>query len=165
MLGPWRRSRVGEGQSTVSDDFSRELTREILRTELLRVRTILATMAVLLTALLVAYAIWPHAIDRIWHGHLPILPLTAIFVPFVLFELSVLRMLKTRLERGGDVPYARRYLGVLIETSLPTVALYLQMKAMGPAQALAFVVPLAYFIFIILSTLRLDCWVCRPELS
>ena len=56
------------------------------------------------------------------------------------------------------MPYARRYLGALIETSLPTVGLYLEMKAMGPAQALAFAVPLAYFIFIILSTLRLDFW-------
>ena len=52
------------------------------------------TLAVLLAALLVAYAIWPQAIDRIWHGHLPVLPLTAVFVPFVLFELSVLRLLK-----------------------------------------------------------------------
>src|ERR1700737_968072 len=32
------------------------------------------------------------------------------------------------------------------------------MRAMGAAQALAFVVPLVYFIFIILSTLRLDFW-------
>jgi adenylate cyclase len=32
------------------------------------------------------------------------------------------------------------------------------MNAMGPAQALAFVAPLIYFIFIILSTLRLDFW-------
>src|SRR5260221_5826631 len=32
------------------------------------------------------------------------------------------------------------------------------MKAMGPTEALAFAVPLAYFIFIILSTLRLDFW-------
>ncbi len=56
------------------------------------------------------------------------------------------------------MPYARRYLGALIETSLPTIALYLQMKEMGPAQALAFVAPLVYFIFIILSTLRLDFW-------
>ncbi len=158
MLRLWRRDKDGEGQSTVSADFARELTREILRTERLRVKAILATLAVLLTSLLVAYAIWPQAIDRIWHGHLPILPLAAVFIPFVLFELSVLRVLKARLEQGGDMPYARRYLGVLIETSLPTVALYLQMKAMGPAQALAFVVPLAYFIFIILSTLRLDFW-------
>jgi adenylate cyclase len=32
------------------------------------------------------------------------------------------------------------------------------MDAMGPVQALGFVVPLTYFIFIILSTLRLDFW-------
>ena len=144
--------------TTVSADFAHALTREILQTEQLRVRTILRTLAVLLAALLVAYTFWPEAIDRIWHGHLPILPLAAVFVPFVLFELSVLQLLEARLEQGGDVPHARRYLGVLIETSLPTVALYLQMKAMGPTQALAFVVPLAYFIFIILSTLRLDFW-------
>ena len=124
----------GEQQPTVSADFSHALTREILRTELLRIRAILVTLAVLLTILLVAYAIWPQAIERIWRGQLPILPLAAILVPFVLFELSVLRVLNTRLQEGGDVPYARRYLGVLIETSLPTVALYLQMKAMGPAR-------------------------------
>ena len=158
MLGSWRRDKDGERQPAVSADFTRALTCEILQTERLRVKAILATLAGLLTALLVAYAIWPQAIDRIWHGQLPILPLAAIFVPFVLFELSVLRVLNARLEQGGDVPYARRYLGVLIETSLPTVALYLQMQAMGPAQALAFVVPLSYFIFIILSTLRLDFW-------
>ena len=29
---------------------------------------------------------------------------------------------------------------------------------MGPVEALGFVVPLTYFIFIILSTLRLDFW-------
>jgi adenylate cyclase len=47
---------------------------------------------------------------------------------------------------------------VLIETSLPTCALYLQINAMGPAQALGFIVPLMYMIFVILSTLRLDFW-------
>src|SRR4051812_38492363 len=154
MAGLWNNNSAQ--QPTVSADFARELTREILRTELLRVKTILRTLAVLLVVLLVAYAIWPHAIERIWHGHLPVLTLAAVFIPFVLFELSVLRIVKMRLEQGGDVPYARRYLGALIETSLPTVGLYLHMNAMGPTLALAFVVPLAYFIFIILSTLRLD---------
>jgi adenylate cyclase len=105
-----------------------------------------------------AYAIAPSGIERIWHGHFPILPLYAAFVLFAVFELSVMRLLSQRLAQGGDVPYARRYLGALIETSLPTVGLYLQMTAMGPTQALAFVAPLVYFIFIILSTLRLDFW-------
>jgi adenylate cyclase len=108
--------------------------------------------------LLLAHAISPEGIERLWHGRLPILPMTVVFLSFVMFELSVLRLIRQRLAEGRDVPYARRYLGALIETSLPTVGLYLEMRAMGPTQALAFVVPLVYFIFIILSTLRLDFW-------
>ena len=56
------------------------------------------------------------------------------------------------------MPVFRRYLGALIETSMPTFALALHIENMGPVQALGFVVPLTYFIFIILSTLRLDFW-------
>jgi adenylate cyclase len=41
---------------------------------------------------------------------------------------------------------------------MPTIALGLQIESMGPVQALGFVMPFAYFIFIILSTLRLDFW-------
>ena len=47
---------------------------------------------------------------------------------------------------------------MLIETSLPTLALAVHIENMGPVQALGFVMPLVYFIFIILSTLRLDFW-------
>ena len=52
----------------------------------------------------------------------------------------------------------RRYLGALIETSMPTVALALHINSMGSVAALGFVAPMTYFIFIILSTLRLDFW-------
>lgn len=152
----WRRDKDGEGQSTVSADYEQALTREILRTEQLRIKTILITLTVLLAALLGAYAVLPQVFERIWHGQLPLLPLFAVFLLFLVFELSVLRLIGQRLTQSRDVPYARRYLGALVETSLPTVALYLQMQTMGPTQALAYVVPLIYFIFIILSTLRLD---------
>ena len=157
MLGSWR-SNKGEPKSAVSADFARALTREILLTELLRIKVILVTLSLLLAVLTVVYAVAPDGIERIWHGHLPVLPLYTAFLLFAVFELSVLRLLSQRLAQGRDVPYARRYLGALIETSLPTVALYLQMGAMGPTQALGFVAPLVYFIFIILSTLRLDFW-------
>src|ERR1700737_4410808 len=156
MLRLW--GKTGEQRSAVSADFEHALTREVLRTELLRIKAILVTLSLLLATLIAAYAIAPSGIERIWHGHFPILPLYAAFVLFAVFELSVMRLLSQRLAQGGDVPYARRYLGALIETSLPTVGLYLQMTAMGPTQALAFVAPLVYFIFIILSTLRLDFW-------
>ena len=41
---------------------------------------------------------------------------------------------------------------------MPTLLLSLQVESMGPVRALGFVVPLVYFIFVILSTLRLDFW-------
>jgi adenylate cyclase len=156
MPGLWLGNK--RERPAVSADFEHALTREVLRTELLRIKAILVTLSLLLATLAAAYAIAPSGIERIWHGHFPILPLYAAFVLFAVFELSVMRLISQRLAQGRDVPYARRYLGALIETSLPTVGLYLQMTAMGPAQALAFVVPLVYFIFIILSTLRLDFW-------
>jgi adenylate cyclase len=153
----WGGKQAGPGPA-VAADFAHTLTREILSTELLRVKAILVTLMLLLAAMVVAYLIAPDVIERIWHGHLPILPMVPVYLVFSVFELSVLRVINARLKQGRDVPYARRYLGALIETSLPTVGLYLEMRAMGPAQALAFVVPLVYFIFIILSTLRLDFW-------
>ena len=51
-----------------------------------------------------------------------------------------------------------RYIGAFIETSLPTLILILQIRSMGAGPALGFVLPLVYFIFVILSTLRLDFW-------
>jgi len=153
----WRGKADGH-RSAVSADFEHALTREILSTERLRVKAILVTLSLLLASLAAVNAISPSSIERIWHGRLPSLPLFGAFLVFVVLELSVLRLINQRLAQGLDVPYARRYLSALIETSLPTIALYLQMSEMGPAQALAFVAPLVYFIFIILSTLRLDFW-------
>jgi adenylate cyclase len=157
MAGFWR-GKGGKQRPGVSADFEHALTQEVLRTERTRIKVILFTLSLLLAIFTAAYAISPSSIERIWHGHVPILPMSAAFVRFAVFELSVLRLLGQRLAQGRDVPHARRYLGVLIETSLPTVGLYLEMNEMGPAQALAFVAPLVYFIFIILSTLRLDFW-------
>jgi adenylate cyclase len=75
---------------------------------------------------------------------------------FVLFELFVYRTIKHHLELDRDLPIYRRYVGVLIETTIPTLILSLQIDSMGQIRALGFVMPLVYCIFIILSTLRLD---------
>ncbi len=152
---------TGQGErerSVLHSDFRRALTREILLTERMRVKAVIVTVSALVACLFTAYAIVPSNVERISHGHFAILPMLAAYIPFVIFELSVLRLLNQRLTLDRDVPYLRRYLGALMETSLPTVALYLHINGMGPAQALGFVAPLAYFIFIILSTLRLDFW-------
>ena len=68
-------NKASEKQSALSADFGHALTREILSTELLRVKAILATITLLVTTFIVTYAISPDTIERIWHGRAPVLQL------------------------------------------------------------------------------------------
>ena len=154
VLLPWR----GEKREAVSADFNHALTQQILRTELIRIKALIATAVGLGAILCTIYIFEPEAISRVWMGHLKPSYLYAILVPFILFELWVHAMISRHIRLGHDVPVFRRYLGALIETSMPTVALALHIDNMGSVQALGFVAPFIYFIFIILSTLRLDFW-------
>jgi adenylate cyclase len=158
MQMPWQMASPAAPQQSLAAEFHRALMREILRTELLRVNAVLITVSLLMGMLVLVYLVVPAKIEEIWHGRFSLLPLLAAYLPFLLFELNVLRVVRGRLAQGRDVPYARRYVGAVVETSLPTVGIYLHMNSMGPPEALAFAAPLAYFIFIILSTLRLDFW-------
>jgi adenylate cyclase len=156
MLGLW--GNRGEQRSAVSADFERALGREVLHTELIRIKALIATTAVLAAMLLTLYFFDPYAVNHLWHGRLRPTYLFAILVPFILFELWVHANINRNIRLDRDVPVSRRYLGVLVETSMPTLALGLHIDSMGSVEALGFVVPLTYFIFIILSTLRLDFW-------
>jgi adenylate cyclase len=156
MPGLWG-NKGGQG-SAVSADFRHALMQQVLRTELIRVKALVGTAISLTLMLLGLYFFDPYAVNHLWHGSLKPSYLFAILVPFILFELWVHAAITRNLRLGRDVPVIRRYLGALIETSMPTAALVLHFDSMGPVQALGFVVPLIYFIFIILSTLRLDFW-------
>ncbi|WP_031336433.1 adenylate/guanylate cyclase domain-containing protein [Rhodopseudomonas sp. B29] len=145
-------------KSSLEEEVGGALAREILRTELLRVRVVLTTMSLLLVTMVCGYWLFPTKIEAIWHGSFSLKQLLVSFTPFLAFETYLALLLRRRLSQGRDIPVWRRYIGVLVETSLPTVGIYLQMESMGANQALAFAAPLGYFIFIILSTLRLDFW-------
>ncbi|EGP06908.1 adenylate cyclase [Bradyrhizobiaceae bacterium SG-6C] len=154
-LGTWTGKTESE---TVSKDFRRTLTREILQTELLRIKALIATTALFTVVLWLFYVVAPDQLNQLWHGNFKPVYLYAILVPFILFELFVHAMVKRQLQREGDLPVFRRYASVFIETSIPTIALALHINNMGSVQGLGYVGPLCYFIFIILSTLRLDFW-------
>ena len=142
----------------LSPEFKHALAREVLKTERLRIIALIITATVLAAGLTTADVVAPAILDRIWRGHFPILYLWAGYVGFVLFEASVLALVSRQLKRDLDVPQLRRYVGAFIETSLPSLVLVLHMNNMGAVPALGFVAPLLYFVFIILSTLRLDFW-------
>jgi adenylate cyclase len=154
LLLPWG----GKKREVVSNDFDHALTQEILRTELIRIKALIGTAALLAVCLWTFYFFEPKVVEKLWRGGLKPGYLYSILVPFILFELWVHAVIKRHIALNRDVPVFRRYLGALIETSMPTVALALHIDNMGSVQALGFVAPLVYFIFIILSTLRLDFW-------
>ncbi|MGA7806131.1 adenylate/guanylate cyclase domain-containing protein [Bradyrhizobium sp.] len=153
----WR-GVVGTRQMAVSKEFDHALMREVLRSELVRIKALIATTVILGIIVGAAYVVEPEAVNQLWQGRLRLSYLYGILLPFILFELWVHSVISRYLKLDRDVPVYRRYLGALIETSMPTIALALHMDNMGTIKALGFVGPIAYFIFIILSTLRLDFW-------
>ncbi|MBO4226354.1 adenylate/guanylate cyclase domain-containing protein [Bradyrhizobium neotropicale] len=157
MAGFWGRKKEAQ-DSAVSAEFHQILMREVMTTELLRIKALIGT-AVLLGVIGLGIDFFaPEAVSRVWHGNLRVSFLFYITVPFILFELWVHGAITRHMRRGRDLPVVRRYIGALIETSLPTVALALHIDSMGSVAALGFAAPFLYFIFIILSTLRLDFW-------
>ncbi|KRR25105.1 adenylate cyclase [Bradyrhizobium lablabi] len=157
MAGFWGKAKSDQ-DTGVSADFQRALTREVMATELLRIKALIGTTLALSVILWTVYFLAPEKVSQVWHGNLKPHYLYSVMVPFILFELWVHGAISRHMREGRDLPLFRRYLGALIETSMPTVALALHINSMGSVAALGFVVPMTYFIFIILSTLRLDFW-------
>ncbi|MCG2629666.1 adenylate/guanylate cyclase domain-containing protein [Bradyrhizobium sp. WYCCWR 13023] len=145
-------------RAVLSEEFERELTREVLRTELLRVKALIATGLVMLVLLTATFVIDPAIANRIWRGTEGMVREYVLVAGFLLFEVWVHSQIRRNLKLDRDLPVVRRYIGAFIETSLPTLILILQIRSMGAGPALGFVLPMVYFIFVILSTLRLDFW-------
>jgi adenylate cyclase len=97
-------------------------------------------------------------VARVWHDERRAFLIQALLLAFILFQWWIHSQVASYLKRDRDVPPFRRYASAFIETSLPTLVLIMQIDSMGADKALAFVMPFAYFIFIISSTLRLDFW-------
>jgi adenylate cyclase len=105
----------------------------------------------------VVHLFFPDVVERVWHDVNPN-TIYRVLIGLIIFEVWVHTAISHHLTRDEDMHVYRRYLGALIETSIPTIILALQIASMGPVRALGFVAPMVYFIFIILSTLRLDFW-------
>jgi adenylate cyclase len=142
----------------VSPEFHNAFVREVLATERLRMKTLIAASVLVVVMVTTVSFVFPGFVEQIWKRQFSLTWLYAIFVPFILFECLALAVISWEMEHRHDIPVVRRYLNAFIETSLPTIALGVQMTFMGDERALGFVVPMFYFVFIILSTLRLDFW-------
>jgi serine phosphatase RsbU (regulator of sigma subunit) len=96
-------------------------------------------------------------------GGFRLLWVQTVFLAFAIaHELHVLRVVKRALEHEKDVTQAMWAINVLVESQLPTLSLFLLLASewMNPYQVLVAPAVMVYFLFIILSTLRLS-----PSLS
>jgi adenylate cyclase len=150
----WGRDGVGD----VSAEFNRSLVRELLLTQQLRVKVLIVTAALFLVLLSLIDIFEPEVVAHVYQTGRRAILTQAILLAFILFEWWVHSQIALYLKRDHDVPPFRRYVSAFIETSLPSVVLILQIDSMGADKALGFVMPFAYFIFVISSTLRLDLW-------
>jgi adenylate cyclase len=137
-------------------EFARVMRGEILRSERRRVLSLAVILTVLLLLLVGIRTFGEDFVSPLFRERIQPTTVFLIFVPFIAYELLVATAVTYLLRHSRDVFIGARYLNAVVETSLPTVLLLLQIQAMGAETALGFLSPLLYFLFIILSTLRLD---------
>jgi adenylate cyclase len=77
-----------------------------------------------------------------------------------LYELRVRHFISHRSRANKRVFEWMRYLNAFVETSTPTILIIIVASTAGPSYTLLGPVSFAYFLFIILSTLRLDFTLC-----
>ena len=129
-----------------------------LRSECARVTALLSVFAGLLATLVLSRGIMSLMQEHrgaAW-------PFAALLAAMTAYEVAWLRFVKRTLGSAREISAATWTGSILIESLLPTIAVLLQLYAPFPGadRALTSPVVLAYFIFIVLSTLHLS-----PQLS
>src|SRR5215813_10948986 len=138
--------------------YATELRREIMRSEIQRARVLAIFLAALLAVAMIMLNLLSDVENRIFRtaaaGWLPV----AGIGPLLLYEIAVLLGLRWRAAMDKDFPKPARYVNALVETSLPSVAIFVLSQHMDPVLVFGYWPPMLYFLFILLSTLRLDFW-------
>jgi adenylate cyclase len=143
---------------TPPDSYVNELRREIMRSEIQRVRMLAIVLTSLLVVTLIVANFFPEFTRRMFRGGIAgWVPLAGIG-PFVLYEWVALFVLRRRAAQDKDFPRIGRFANALIETSLPSVIIFELSHQMDMPTVLGYWPPMLYFVFILLSTLRLDFW-------
>jgi adenylate cyclase len=82
-----------------------------------------------------------------------------IILILVVYETG-LRLFFKKLIKKRVSPPQMRYINAFVETSIPAVLILVVSRSINPFYVLNGPAPFAFFIFIILATLRLDFYLC-----
>src|SRR5580700_4783729 len=106
MAGFWGK-KSNEQRPAVSAEFDHALMREVMQTELVRVKALIITALSLLIILWTIDLTDPRGLDRIWRGRFEPRYLNYILIPFILFELWVHRSIRRHLRLDRDLALIR----------------------------------------------------------
>lgn len=152
--------RLVKAHVDARETFEHRLVRDILLAERFRARLLVAIPTIALFALVVVGNSDPEVVASVLHGKFDRTPVGFFLMMVAAFELYVLLWISRLLARDERPPMLRRYVHALVETSLPTAVILYYASIDGPAQALLMPVAFVYSIFILLSTLGLDFFLC-----
>jgi adenylate cyclase len=138
------------------DAFETRLQREILGAERFRATLLAVIPTVAMLAFLSVTSAYPEVATTLLRGQFDRLPVGLFLCAVAGFEFHVLYVTERMLRRGTRASVWRRYTYSFIETSLPTLVILYYATILGPLQALLTPSAFVYFVFILLSTLRLD---------
>jgi len=147
---------MDEPTDSAESPLPRLLGREILLSERRRVLGLAGLLGFILALLLLMMGLAPGHVRAIFHGRLPLSLALTVFPPFIAYELLAAGVFTILLRRGRNFPIVGRHINAFIETSFPTLLLYRLAGDLDPAIVFGAWPAQLYFLFIILSTLRLD---------
>jgi adenylate cyclase len=136
--------------------FEQELAREILAAERFRATLLGVIPTVVLLALVGGRGAYPEIVAGFLHGNVDIAPVGFFLMAVAAFEFYLVSRTVRLLREQAQHSTLRRYAYVLVETSLPTAVILYYSAIDGPIVALLMPASFVYFVFILLSTLRLD---------
>ncbi|MCE9598647.1 MAG: adenylate/guanylate cyclase domain-containing protein [Spirochaetia bacterium] len=136
------------------------LEHETLLSERLRAGILAIFFTLSACFFLVLVLSWPDALVRIFGGQFQVWIPPVFFSGVAAYCLFVRFLAGHFFKAGKAMPTVGRYMNSLVETSVPTFALLYLAQFREPANVLLLPPPFVYFIFIILSALRLDIKLC-----
>src|SRR5215471_20559130 len=140
--------------------FEQRLAREILAAERFRATLLAVLPTVAMLVFLAVSSAYPDVVTTLLHGKFDRAPVGLFLCAVAGFEFHVLYATERMLRNGQRPSAARRYGYAFVETSLPTLVIVYYATILGPVQALLMPSAFVYFVFILLSTLRLDFALC-----
>jgi adenylate cyclase len=145
---------------TATDHALADLEKELARQTLISERWRSTILAVVLTALLGVMVVYWVALSQM-PGALPGMGgVMCVVAAATLFEWSTRLFITRLLAHGRSRPALAPFIGSLIEMSMPTCAILILAKADTPHAAINSAAPYAYFLYLILSSLRLEYRPC-----